>query len=582
VGVVERMLRAAPHRGAQLAVATVGRCSIGITNDPDFREASLSEQDGLVLAFSGVLDNAEELRRRLPDAGAGRAPSPADLVLAGFRGVGEGLLPSLRGDFACVVSDGRRLWAFRDQIGFETLFERQDATGVYVATEAKQVLAGAGVAPEPDVGVIEATFFGDIKDSNVCPLRGVNRLLAGTLLTAEGDSCSTRRYWDPTDLVETARLSGDEAHERFLELFAQAVRRAVTDDSVVALSGGIDSPPIAVFGNPDHVDGYGRPLPALAEVYPAFPSADETGYIELVADRLGMPLRTYEPGRQRLDRLQYWVGLFDGPWSTVAPEGTAQRCREVRELGCRTLLTGHFAEHVTAAGQWFLVPHLIWRARFRAAAAQLAAQRSAGAGRRMLANQVLDAFTPRVLQRRQLARQPQLPLPAWVDWGRISARDAGAALPARKRWLSFQLPFFGGSTMGEADAYSHAVHGVRPRRPWADVDLWEFFVSLPAEVKFPDHRMKGFVRTAFRDKVPNEILDRRDKTTTNEYFRSRCLDFEALRRWLTAPAYRVPGVDYALLAKELEREDMSLAHYLWARDLAAVHAFVDLWDGSTG
>jgi len=136
--------------------------------------------------------------------------------------------------------------------------------------------------------------------------------------------------------------------------------------------------------------------------------------------------------------------------------------------------------------------------------------------------------------------------------------------------------------MGEADAYSHAVHGVRPRRPWADVDLWEFFVSLPAEVKFPDHRMKGFVRTAFRDKVPNEILDRRDKTTTNEYFRSMCLDFEALRRWLTAPAYRVPGVDYALLAKELEREDMSLAHYLWARDLAAVHAFVDLWDGSTG
>jgi hypothetical protein len=273
------------------------------------------------------------------------------------------------------------------------------------------------------------------------------------------------------------------------------------------------------------------------------------------------------------------VGLFDGPWSTVAPEGTAQRCREALALGCRTLLTGHFAEHVTAAGQFYLVPHLIWRGRFRAAAARLAAQRAAGAGRRTLANQVREAFTPRILQRRKLAREPQLPLPGWIDWNRISARDARGARPARKRWLEFQLPFFGGSTMGEADAYSHAVHGIRPRRPWADVDLWEFFVSLRAEVKFPDHRMKGFVRDALRDHVPDEILDRRDKTTTNEYFRSMCVDYDALRRWLTSPAYRVPGIDYAALGRELEREDMSLAHYLWARDLAAVHAFVDLADG---
>jgi hypothetical protein len=106
--------------------------------------------------------------------------------------------------------------------------------------------------------------------------------------------------------------------------------------------------------------------------------------------------------------------------------------------------------------------------------------------------------------------------------------------------------------------------------------LWEFFLSLPAEVKFPDYRMKGFARTVLREHVPDEILDRRDKTNTNEYYRSMCLDYEALRRWLLAPEYRVAGVDYALLAQELEHEDMSLAHYLWARDLAAVHAFIDL------
>jgi asparagine synthetase B (glutamine-hydrolysing) len=355
------------------------------------------------------------------------------------------------------------------------------------------------------------------------------------------------------------------------------VRRTLTGSDVVALSGGIDSPPIAAFGNRDHLRLFGRPLPALAEVYPSHPSTDESHYIELVADRLAIPLHTYEPGRQRLDRLRDWVRLFDGPWSTVAPEGTSQRCREARRLGFRTLLTGHFAEFVTSAGQGALVPHLIWRGRFRAAAAQLAAQRAAGSGRRRLARQVVEAFTPRFVHRRRMLQWQGGVIPPWIDIRRIVEREAKAVLPVRSRWRRFQLPFYGGGTSGEVDGYSHAVHGIRPRRPWADLDLWEFFISLPAEVKFPDYRMKGLLRTVLRPDVPAEILDRRDKTNTNEYFRSMCLDFESLQRWLLAPEYRVPGVDYARLAEDLAKEDMSLAHYLWARDLAAVHAFLDLW-----
>jgi hypothetical protein len=225
-----------------------------------------------------------------------------------------------------------------------------------------------------------------------------------------------------------------------------------------------------------------------------------------------------------------------------------------------------------------LVPHLIARGRFRAAAAQLAAQRAAGSGRRRLADQIVETFRPVAVQRRRIRNSPRaFVVPPWVDHRRIAERDAKSVRPSRSRWVRFQLPFYGGGTSGEADNYSHAVNGIRPRRPWADLDLWEFFVSLPAEVKFPDYRMKGLLRTILRPDVPDEILDRRDKTTTNEYYRSMCLDFESLRRWLLAPAHRVQGVDYALLAEELDKEDMTLAHYLWARDLAALHAFLELW-----
>jgi hypothetical protein len=55
------------------------------------------------------------------------------------------------------------------------------------------------------------------------------------------------------------------------------------------------------------------------------------------------------------------------------------------------------------------------------------------------------------------------------------------------------------------------------------------------------------------------------------------VDYPAVRRWVSTGDFRVRGVGYDRLLEELERESMPLAHYLWAKDLAAVHAFVDLW-----
>lgn len=576
-GAVKRMLQAAPHRGTQSEVASTGRCILGVVNEPDHREATVASRCGLVVAFAGVLDNPEEIARLSGDRTT-TGQDAAAIVLSAFESVGEPLLSQLRGSFSCLISDGEHVWGFRDQLGYETLFYREDERGVYLGTEAKQVLAGAGVAPRPNMEQVEAIFFGAEDDATKCALRGVTRLLAGTLLTAGRDgSITTSRYWDPSDLLESGRLSEPDIGERFHELFTQAVRRSLTGCDVVAMSGGIDSPPIAAFGNREHLRLYGRPLPAIAEVHPSSPSSDESEYITLAAERLGVPLHTYEPGRQKLDRLQYWVKLFDGPFSTVGPEGNTLRCRQVRALGFRTLLTGHFAEHVITAGQRYLLSHLIWRGRLGAAAHYLLKQRRAGVGGRRIISQLRYAFTPALVERRRDVRRAVDGLPTWVSAQRLAQGHTMAITPKRDRWVRFQLPFFGASAAGEADVYSHAVHGVRPRRPWTDVDLWEFFLSLPAETKFPDQRSKALARNLLRGEVPDEILDRRKKTFATQYFERMCQDYPALRDWLIDPEYRMPGVDYPQLARELDKEEMSFVEYLWARDLAAVHAFMDLW-----
>jgi len=571
---VERMLAAAPHRGNGTTVVSIGACTLGISDLDGRNEATLATDDALVVAFVGVLDNGKELAARLA---LDRPQTPADVVLAGLRALGtEGAVPLLRGTYACAASDGTTLWAFRDHAGLETLFHREDGDDVYIASEAKQALAGTGASPEPDLDALEALFYGDLDDPTICALRGVRRLVAGTLLTAEPGSVRMSPYWDPAALLERERLSPEEATDRFRELFARAVARTLTGSDAVSLSGGIDSPPIAAYANREYAQRWNRPIPALSAVYPSFPESDESGYIELVAERLGLPLHMYEPGPQRLDRLQFWLRLFDGPWSTWSPEGTAERCARAQALGFTTILSGEFAEQVSAV-RAYLVSHLLWRGHVRGALTQLRSQRAAGLGRRFLLSELTEAVTPRVVQARQSLRNPPAFLPPWIDLRRIGERDAGHALPARRRWARAQLPFFGADPVGEADVYSHALYGIRARRPWADVDLWEFFLSLPAEVKFPDYRMKGFARTALRGEVPDEILDRRDKTYMDRWFEEMGVDYPAVRQWVGKDDYRIAGVDYAKLGEELERGQMPLSHYLWARDLAAVHAFVDLW-----
>jgi asparagine synthetase B (glutamine-hydrolysing) len=117
--------------------------------------------------------------------------------------------------------------------------------------------------------------------------------------------------------------------------------------------------------------------------------------------------------------------------------------------------------------------------------------------------------------------------------------------------------------------------GVDVRWPFADVDLWEFALSLPAQVKFRDLETKGLLRKVMRGRIPDEIIDRRDKTVFDEYSISRA-EYSVLGRLLSNPSVRVQGIDYKKLGDRIERAEMTLPELQWARDLARIHAFIEV------
>lgn len=247
-----------------------------------------------------------------------------------------------------------------------------------------------------------------------------------------------------------------------------------------------------------------------------------------------------------------------------------------RSLGFRSILTGEFAEYLIDVGQPHLVTHLLHARRVSALRALFRRQRARGVRLsnigRQLARAAMPGFVTDAYDRR---RFDDIDRPGWLDRSKFSRRGP-ERIPARRRWRQWQVGVFDlPSWSFEADAINQAASGVRVRRPWTDIDLWEFFLSLRAETKYPDTQPKKLLaRRLLRGKVPDAILTRPKKTYFDDWLMAM-IDYPFLRKLLINPNERISGVDYEDLAERLRREDLTVRDFLYIRDLTAIHAFLE-------
>ena len=581
--VAKRMLAAAPHRGSVHTTCLYEKCVLGISNKPDFRLGSISNGRSHAAAFFGLLDNSADLARNL--SALHHPPvstEPADIVAAAFEVFGNEAPNSFRGVFSGVVTDGEQIWCFRDHLGLNPLFYCETPQAFFVAIEAKQIIAGADLPREPDLDVLERIFYGWLPSDMPCAFRGVARLPQGTVLHFNQDGRKTiHRYWHPERLVETCRLGQRETGDAFHGLLKQAVSRSLTGRDIICLSGGIDSPTIASTAAPLHQKTYDQPITALTCVFPGTPAVDESSYVRLIVDFLGIPLQSYQIRARPLDDVEYWCSQMDGPIPIVSIPDMNEEYSLARNLGFRNVLTGELAEFVFAMKK-HLLGHLLTHFKFKALSQLIFAERCRGIPWKRIAKEMIFPFVPgRIADAYLRFRGQDWPerVPDWIDKRKVDTVPFRTDLhhPACQRWIMQQLRGFEGATITmEADEICSTLNSITVRRPFTDIDLWEFFLSLPAEIKFPDLGSKTFVRRMMRGKLPEVILNRKDKTVFDDHVMSQ-IDYPVLRRYLFAPNHRIDGVDYERLKERIEQENFNRFDWFWANELTRIHAFLSLW-----
>jgi asparagine synthase (glutamine-hydrolysing) len=336
----------------------------------------------------------------------------------------------------------------------------------------------------------------------------------------KGD-CSVHRYWQlPTEEIA---VSVDEAAERIREILGASVEEQQVSDVPLGffLSGGIDSSAVVAEAAMRHND-----LASFAIGYDVA-AHDETNHAAVVADqfrtRHTRRILTADHAEDLMECMEAW---YDEPFADTSALPTWHVSRLARE-NVTVVLTGDGGDELFGGYRWyeryarfrklqsFLLPGLK-----RGPRTSLAA-RSAGLARK---------FALRV---DLLTRRDPLELYATLLTGYIGPekehyrrvleiendyddmwhfrRHYRPDLPLRKRmqYLDFHT-YLPDDILTKVDRVTMAV-SLEARVPFLSRPLIELAFSLPQHVLYYQGQLKGILKYAYRDVLPQQILDRGKK-----------------------------------------------------------------------
>jgi asparagine synthase (glutamine-hydrolysing) len=493
----------------------------------------MAAPNGTVVTYNGEIYNYLELRDLFEADWQFRSTSDTETILAAYDQAGEECLASLRGMFAFALWDERqrKLFAARDRFGIKPLYWVVVDRVLYLASEVKALVPFLPeIATDADALAEYLTFQYTLGERTL--FRHVHSLPPGHMLVVQEGAAKVTRYWDVhyrRDFDHTPRWF----ERRLAELLDDSVRLHLRADVPVGayVSGGMDSSLIGILAART---GNG-PGPGFHGRFTDHPGYDESGYARIACEAAGTQLMTIDITADDFSRhIREVIWHLDMP---VAGPGSfpqfmvsalAARHRKVvlggqggDELfgGYARYLLAYFEQCIRAAidgtyrnGHFVvtiesILPNLGLLREYKPMMKEFWRQGLF---------EDLDARYFRLVDR-------STDMNGEVDWSSLDRAAVAERFRAvfnntgnvRKdayfdRMTHFDFKCLLPALLQVEDRMSMA-HGLESRVPLLDHPLVEFLATVPADVKFAGGSMKHLLKQTYRDVLPADIRDRRDK-----------------------------------------------------------------------
>jgi asparagine synthase (glutamine-hydrolysing) len=517
----------APAEAADLAL---GARRLAIQDLSAAGHQPLCNEDGSVwVVHNGEIHNFVELRRELERRGHRfNSHTDTEVVVHAYEEWGEECFHRFNGMWAVALWDARRrlLVCSRDRYGIKPLVYAETGRAFAFASEIKALLALGVVEPAANDDVVYDYLAHGFVDATADTFfRGVRSLPPGHLLRVRPGGAAAEARWYEVPVASTSRAG---AEQRFAELFTDATSLRLVSDVPVGtcLSGGLDSSAIvctvAELMKGGATLGGAAVQKSFSARYPDDPRVDEGPYIAAVARASAAEPHDVVPSgtdlAAELDRLL---------WHQEEPFGStsiyAQWCvyRLARAEGVTVTLDGQGGDEVIGGYPQQLSPfltQLVRSGRLRDWARETRAfggEASLGAFARTASRAGLWSL-PGAVQRPLQQAKALRRYPVWLNRRADVAPRFASSIATAGRRDKFAAQMLHDLTVGlpallrYCDRNSMA-HSVEARLPFLDHRLVELCMSLPPETRIENGRTKALLRDALRDRIPAEVLARRDK-----------------------------------------------------------------------
>jgi asparagine synthase (glutamine-hydrolysing) len=499
------------------------------------RQPMPNEDGSVVVVFNGEIYNFAELRLTLEEKGhVFRTRSDTEVLVHLWEEVGPDLPGYLNGMFAFAIWDARQqtLFIARDRMGQKPLYYLCAPEAFVFASELKALMLHPAVKKEVDPLSVSKYLMFDCVPSPHTILKNVRKLEPGTTIEYRQGTAVIRRYWDISfPDAHTKGPTFHEAQEEFKSLFSASVQRRLVADVPlgVFLSGGIDSSLVAAT----MCDLVGAKRVSTFSIGFDDSSFDESTYARTVAQHLGTKHheKTLKPATM-LELLPAILAKLDEPMADASLIPTYFLSAFARESvtvalggdGGDELALGYPTFQAHKIARWYRFLPGFLQAMVRRIVASLPVSTANIStdykARQFVAGMEYDRFARHFVWIGSLPPEAQfpllsrdLPLPSrdlvFEDVGRHLMRCNGRDDFDRLTYLYSKI-YMADDILTKVDRAS-MMHALEVRSPFLDYHVVDFLTSLPTSYKLRGFRSKALLKSAYRTRLPKEILHRKKK-----------------------------------------------------------------------
>ena len=569
---LDAMSKTLAHRGSDSSgIWTEGSVGLGhrmLWTTPESLTEKLPKSilDGdLVITADARIDNREALFAELAiSSDRSRYISDSEIILLAYEKWGEGCTSKLLGDFAFAIWDKRRHHVFcvRDHFGVKPLYYYSSENIFVFASEIKALWCVKGIPKKVNELKVSDHLEGCFDDVTSTFYKGICKLPARNQMIVSRQSKRTETYWDFDSTRETRFKSNKEYSERFIEIFAEAVRCRTRSAFTVGsmLSGGLDSTSIACMARTFAPNGENESVPTFSAVFNTVKESDEQPFINAALSQGGLdphflhadqvsPLADWERVLWHQDDVLYSFNLYLN-WGIY---------KLAEKRGVRVMLDGYDGDTAVSHGTVRLDELAIQR-RWLTLAKEIA-RYAKSVDRKPY--QLMWAYfniyrvrpliktTPplRYLQqkgkgvmRRTWPKRPptasaltldDILNPQFVERNDLEGRRQtyknirGKRPNVEKEHHLYQLNWGVMQYILEVLDKSAAAFGIELRYPFWDRRLIEFCLSLPADQKLQNGWTRFILRNSMSGVLPKAVQWRGGKSNLGHAFRHGFLDYES-------------------------------------------------------